>query len=87
MKDNYENMKFEAALEKLGEIVERMENEENDFDALIRLYEDACRLVIICRRQLSEVNDKIVKLDERIAALGPEYEELLDVPFGSEEDN
>jgi exodeoxyribonuclease VII small subunit len=69
-----EEIKFKAALQRLEEIIEELENDIDDLDVLVRLFEEGSELVNICDKKLNEVETKIEtitkKLDERSATTG-----------------
>ncbi len=53
------NMKFEDALKKLEEIVERMENGDVDLDKSLALFEEGVKLVRYCSDKLDEAKRKV----------------------------
>ncbi len=59
-------MKFEEALDKLEEIVNRLESGEGDLDEILKLYEEGTSLVKLCNRKLKEVEVKIETVTSRI---------------------
>ena len=63
------NMDFEEAYAALREVVAKLEDPKNKIEDNIALYEKACRLVLHCRRKLSEAKMQITDINERIAAL------------------
>ncbi len=62
-------MDFEQAYAALREVVAKLENPENKIEDSIALYEQACRLVLHCRRKLAEARMQITDINERIAKL------------------
>lgn len=64
-----EKMDFEEAYAALREIVTQMEDPKNKIEENIALYEKACRLVLHCRRKLSEAKMQITDINEHIARL------------------
>ena len=56
---------FEKAVERLEEIVERLESGEATLDETIHLFEEGKRLGQDCRRQLAEWERKIQKIVEK----------------------
>ena len=63
------NMDFEEAYGALREVVTRLEDPKNKIEENIALYEQACRLVLYCRRKLDEAKLQITDINERIAQL------------------
>jgi exodeoxyribonuclease VII small subunit len=50
---------FEAALKRLEEIVEKMENGDAELDKSLELYEEGIKLVKICSSKLEEAKKKV----------------------------
>ncbi|MGA0853706.1 MAG: exodeoxyribonuclease VII small subunit [Luteolibacter sp.] len=57
-----ENNGFEKSLERLEEIVDRMESGELSLDDIINHFEEGSKLVKQCSTRLAEVEKKIEKL-------------------------
>lgn len=57
--------RFEEAMRKLSEIVEKLESGEGSLDEMIHLYEDGMKLVGICEKQLDAYEATITKLNEK----------------------
>lgn len=60
---------FEEAYTALQEVVAQLENPQNKIEENIALYEQACKLVLHCRRKLDEAKTRITDINERIAQL------------------
>ena len=59
-KANKENeLKFEDALKKLKEIVEKLEEEEVSLDDALKLFEEGVKLSDICKKRLEEADKKV----------------------------
>ncbi len=71
-------MKFEAALERLEEIVSKLEEGSVSLDEALKSYEEGVKLARLCTKQLTEAEKKIEILTK---ALGGELEA---VPFDTE---
>lgn len=54
-----DNMKFEEALKKLEEIVERLESGELSLEDSIRTFEEGINLSFYCQQELKKANGKI----------------------------
>lgn len=54
-----EKQKFEAALDDLEKVVERLESGELSLEESLAAFEDGVRLVKFCNQKLSEVEKKI----------------------------
>ncbi len=55
---------FEGALESLEQIVESLENGELPLEESIKKFEDGVALYKTCKKKLSEVEKKVVKLTQ-----------------------
>lgn len=77
MKD-YNEMNFEQAYEALNELVTKLEDPAIKLDESIELYEQACKLVVLCRRKLNDSKVKITDINERIAELEKNGESLTE---------
>jgi len=69
---------FEAALEQLEALVEKMESGELPLDQLVQQYSDGTKLLKICQKRLKEAELKI----DQLRAVEPE---LVLEPFEPEE--
>lgn len=58
------NQKFETSVQRLEEIVSLMEEDVNDLDRYIKLYEEGKKLIGQCRKTLAGYEEKIVQLSE-----------------------
>lgn len=61
-------MKYEEALHRLEEIVEKMENDELDIDTLSAQLKEAQQLIKFCKDRLTKTDEEIKEL------LAPEQE-------------
>lgn len=52
-------MKFESALEKLEEIVDKLESGDTGLDESLKIYEEGVKLLKFCTAKLDEVEKKI----------------------------
>ena len=59
-----QSVRFEEAMQKLSEIVSKLENAEGSLDEMIRLYEEGMTLVKNCERQLDAYEASISRLGE-----------------------
>jgi len=67
-----EEMTFEESLNKLNELVDKLENSGLDLDENIRIYEQAVALRDRCRAILEESERKVQKLMETAEGLKTE---------------
>ena len=66
-----ENLSFEESLEKLEEIVNKLENGDVPLDDAIDEFSNAMKLVILC-------NDKLTAAEESIAKIVKENGEVVE---------
>lgn len=59
---------FEEAMERLGEIVKRLEDGDVPLEESMKLYEEGMKLGSLCRRILKEAEQKIERLTTEIEA-------------------
>ena len=57
-----EDMKLEAALKRLGEVVRALDSEEIDLDGALALYEEGIILTRICNEKLTAAERKVAML-------------------------
>lgn len=55
-------MKYEEALHRLEEIVEKMENDELDIDTLSAQLKEAQQLIKLCKDRLTKTDEEIKEL-------------------------
>jgi exodeoxyribonuclease VII small subunit len=60
-----EEMKFEEALRKLEEIVEKLEKGDVELDDALTLYEEGKEYARFCRKKLNGVEERIKRLVKR----------------------
>ena len=59
-----QNVRFEEAMQKLSDIVSKLENAEGSLDEMIRDYEEGMTLVKTCERQLDAYEAVITRLND-----------------------
>ncbi|MEA4913890.1 MAG: exodeoxyribonuclease VII small subunit [Christensenella sp.] len=59
-----QSVKFEEAMQKLSDIVDKLEGAEGSLDEMIRLYEEGMTLVKSCERQLDAYEATITRLSD-----------------------
>ena len=57
-----DKMTFETAIEQLETILKKLENEDTPLTQMVELYEQANKLVDICRTKLKAADKKMTKL-------------------------
>jgi exodeoxyribonuclease VII small subunit len=63
---------FEQSLERLETIVEQMEGGKLSLEQMIKHFEEGSKLVTLCSKKLTEVEQKIEKLVKTNEGLGEE---------------
>ena len=63
-----QQIRFEEAMQKLSEIVEKLEGGEGSLDEMIHLYEEGMSLVKSCETQLDAYEATITNLNEAAEA-------------------
>ena len=59
-----QSVRFEEAMQKLSDIVGKLENAEGSLDEMIRDYEEGMTLVKTCERQLDAYEAVITRLND-----------------------
>jgi len=57
-----QNLSFEESMQKLSDIVSKLESGEGPLDEMIRLYEEGMTLVQACEKQLDTYEATITRL-------------------------
>lgn len=57
-------LSFEEAMERLREIVEKLESGEEPLEASMKLFEDGARLSALCYQELDKAEQKITELSK-----------------------
>ncbi len=57
-----DKMTFETALERLNDIVRKLEEGNIPLDDTLKIFEEGTRLTDFCRKQLKEAEEKVHKL-------------------------
>ena len=58
------NLKFETALDKLSEVIEKLEDSETSLDEALELYEEGISLIRFCTQKLDDAEQKIKLLQK-----------------------
>jgi exodeoxyribonuclease VII small subunit len=70
-----EEMKFEDALKRLEDIVEKLESGSLELEGSIQLFEEGVKLSLYCQQQLKQAEGRVQRL---VKNLNGEFE-LLDI--------
>jgi len=78
---NNENLNFEDAIERLENIIEKMEGERIPLEELLKDYEEGTKLLNACKEKINVAKEKVEKinnsLNEDEASLDP-LDEIID---------
>ncbi len=80
-----EELSFEEALQRLENLVEKMEKEELPLEESLRCFQEGTELTRHCRKLLSEADSKVKVILEEGALADFEEAERKDVGDGDEE--
>jgi exodeoxyribonuclease VII small subunit len=58
------DIKYEEAVKKLTEIMEKLESGDIPLDKTFEMYEEGKKLIALCRNQLTEAEGKILKISK-----------------------
>ena len=75
-------LSYSQAVERLDQILERIEKGEVDIDELSALVEEAAELVALCRKKLTQAEMQVKRITERLER---EAEDPPPPPEGNEE--
>lgn len=64
MAESEKEISLEENLDKLNEIIERMESDELPLEEAFQAYSDGMRLLKICNDQIDRVEKQVLKLTE-----------------------
>ena len=67
--NKFENMDYETAISKLGQLIEILEDSKGTFDELIEVYKDAFEYYTYCCEYLSDAQIKIKELNARMSSV------------------
>ena len=57
-------MKYEDAVKRLKEIMEKLESGDTPLDKTFEYFEEGRKLIDLCRKQISEAEGKLLKINE-----------------------
>ncbi len=81
MPNKTEQMTFETALVRLGEILQALEGGDADLDTMLKLYEEGVGLIRFCNERLENAEQRVKMLQ-----LQPDGKIALQEISGKEED-
>ena len=55
---------FEESIKQIDEIVDKLENNDLEFDQVLELYKEGQELVKYCKKKLQVVENKLIEVDK-----------------------
>lgn len=74
---NNENLNFEDAIERLENIIEKMEGERIPLEELLKDYEEGTKLLNACKEKINVAKEKVEKINKSLNGDEPSLD-LLD---------
>ena len=71
MTEKYHELSFEAAMEKLEEIVEKLETGDIPLEQAIEYYQEGMKLSKLCSEKINNVQEKMVKIINENGEIAP----------------
>lgn len=71
-------LSFEQANKQLEEIVSKMEKPDVPLDDMMKLYEEAYKLLVYCTKKLEDSRGQILDINERIENLKTKGDSLFE---------
>lgn len=68
------DLRFEDAVERLEEIIGRMESEQIPLDDLLKDYEEGTKLLAQCRQRIDGARSRVEKINKDLAKASPEHD-------------
>ncbi len=65
--DKFKDMSYEAAIEKLTELISVLEKGEGNFDELMEVYKEAFEYFTFCSEYLNSAGEKMRALNAKLA--------------------
>ncbi|MBQ8727029.1 MAG: exodeoxyribonuclease VII small subunit [Oscillospiraceae bacterium] len=56
-------MQFEKSIEKLNDIIEKLENEETTLEETLKLYKEGSKLIISCKKEIENAKQVVSQFD------------------------
>ncbi len=74
-----ESLNFEEAIERLENIIEKMEGERIPLEQLLKDYEEGTRLLNACKEKINTAKEKVEKINNSLNEDKPSLDQLDEV--------
>ena len=74
-----ESLNFEEAIERLENIIEKMEGERIPLEELLKDYEEGTRLLNVCKEKINTAKEKVEKINNSLNEDKPSLDQLDEV--------
>ena len=74
-----ESLNFEEAIERLENIIEKMEGERIPLEELLKDYEEGTRLLNACKEKINTAKEKVEKINNSLNEDKPSLDQLDEV--------
>ena len=73
------DLHFEDAIERLEEIIEKMENERVPLEELLKDYEEGTKLLSVCKEKINVARKKVEQINKDLNKDAPKLDELDEI--------
>lgn len=77
--NNKSDLHFEDAIERLEEIIEKMENERVPLEELLKDYEEGTKLLSVCKEKINVARKKVEQINKDLNKDAPKLDELDEI--------
>ena len=74
-----ESLNFEEAIERLENIIEKMEGERIPLEQLLKDYEEGTRLLNACKEKINTAKEKVEKINNSLNEDKPSLDQLDEI--------
>ena len=74
-----ESLNFEEAIERLENIIEKMEGERIPLEELLKDYEEGTRLLNACKEKINTAKEKVEKINNSLNEDKPSLDQLDEI--------
>ena len=74
-----ESLNFEKAIERLENIIEKMEGERIPLEELLKDYEEGTRLLNACKEKINTAKEKVEKINNSLNEDKPSLDQLDEI--------
>jgi len=74
-----ESLNFEEAIERLENIIEKMEGERIPLEELLKDYEEGTRLLNVCKEKINTAKEKVEKINNSLNEDKPSLHQLDEI--------